>query len=486
MSLEVSLVHQPAAGEGADANTLFVSRRHWARVPTFPGTPTLYEDVVVKFTKKPQDATNVCVVIIEDLGYANDDAASPGGSPGSSAISWVGSFEFDIRHGAFENVRARARKERGHCRDPLFLRIWLETTDKFIWLELPEAYRVKSHCLVLGAEGLGTGTKDTFIGSHAFEIKYPMALVAPEPKYHFDTIQGYDCNEPCRFFPQWRDYDPMCRTLLSPTIQRTSELVGMPPGRQQYQPGQLKAAAFNETIEKIGRAAERSGTGVVFVATGHFSLGDDGAPPPPGGGEGGWVYLAPEDRDITVGRVHKGQTVVEHLGILAFRSDDLIPNDIGEREPNPVGSANGPADPDVRVRLDALDRLCDRLHVPVPELGPDRYPLVRRLVIHACRSGLLPMTLQAFANRLQVPVVGHRWWVVYSPFVDWEYPQGRGCQVRNGTAPHTHGHKVGYGYTRHDADNKYEFPDSLHYLQSKHLMEVHYPQKKVKRWPPPP
>jgi hypothetical protein len=284
--------------------------------------------------------------------------------------------------------------------------------------------------------------------------------VVPDGTYHSDP--ALNALEP--FSRQWRDYDPPCRAMVRTTIQKTSELGGA-----------LRPEHYNDLIQKMVDAA-KSGTGVVFIATGHEALPPDHDHRRPGPTESGWIYLAPEDRDQVETDPATGAS--RRARKLAFSAEELIGYDVKD------GQAKPPLD--TWVRLNALDRLCKALHPTGSEWRGNR-PLVRRLVVHSCRSGRLAQTLQCLANRVQVPVVGHLWYLLYGGLSDEEYAEHEGGRVR-GAGPR-HEHTYAAGYERQDLTTRapisdFDLPDALDYLQNKYLGEVHYSQHPPTLWDP--
>lgn len=74
-----------------------------------------------------------------------------------------------------------------------------------------------------------------------------------------------------------------------------------------------------------------------------------------------------------------------------------------------------------RVKLDALDRLADGLS----ETG------IRRILLHTCAAGDSADVMQMMANRIRVPVLGHRVQIEYTGAVGSGHIVG--CPV--GTSP---------------------------------------------------
>ncbi len=205
-------------------------------------------------------------------------------------------------------------------------------------------------------------------GLALLHVYYPMdVMIIPSADDIYDT-EHHALRVIRRWANQWKNYAPATRAIVGMAVDKA-------PMNSPVQPSDY--VDFHRAFREAARIAHG---GIIALAVGHGGGGADGGI--------GWTNLVPEDRadNDVVGRLSIDQNALA-MGLV---KDIMTTPSEGEQ-----------------VKLNALSQLGDILDTT--------YPSVSELRFQTCRVGLNPMFLGMVADRIRIPVRGHRDFIDYSP-----------------------------------------------------------------------
>jgi hypothetical protein len=250
--------------------------------------------------------------------------------------------------------------------------------------------RVSSHTLTLTTAHVLNGERMVFSGTAPLHVRFPLAMVIPGGTATFDTT----LNTIPRYAAHWKSIHPSFRHVETTRMVVTSRIARLEPGH------------YDDVIRALVAAANAATAGVVALSVGH---GSDGTTSTATLGATPFFNLVPEDN-----RFHETNTRFK----LRIDKADLL----GFDEPLQPGKTKVKPGHDIKVRLDALDRLADALA---------ETPL-RRLILHTCNAGRDGEFIQLLANRLRKPVAAQRDFIYFEAAASYYEKDGKAKLPRDG------------------------------------------------------
>lgn len=319
------------------------------------------DTISFRFSRPPPTATGVLVSIRESVDFL-DGSATIRDRP-------IGGFRGRIAGGRFIHERILGAPLPS-ISDPVVIRIASSTAPNspHLFAHLPEPHRVNAHTLTLQVEGRVGGAQQVFRGKSVVHLQYAMAMVVPTPPATTDN----SLNIVESWSRQWQRFNPSFRQCFGTRLTRLTR--------------DARPADYDDWIGQMRAAAEYAsrGSGVVAMATGHGDAG--GWAFPDGGTAVAWCNLPPEDW-------HSPEAPHPYRYQLALMETELA-------DGTGVGMPMGVT----KVKLDALDRLADSLS------GTG----LRRIILHTCAAGDSAHFMQMLADRIRVPMIGHRTQIEYT------------------------------------------------------------------------
>jgi hypothetical protein len=312
------------------------------------------DTVTFKFASPPPTATGVLISVFETVLFLD----------GSTKVidRFVGGFRGRITNGVFRVDEILGAPPRGAL-DPIAIRLAtsLSPDSPHFWAQMSEPELIQSHTLRLRVEGTAVGCESPVDGTSTLLIEYPLAEIVPSiPMPHdpdFAILESW-------VTAQWKTWRPTLRHVEHVRALRLTR--------------PIVPADYDELISAF-KACAAAKSIVVALATGH---GDGGA----GAGDVAWCNIVPEDFPPPIPPARNLYKLDIDASVLG---DGALLGHPGVTAGPPSGSS--------KIKLDALDRLCDALD------GSS----VCRILLHTCTAGQSQLFMQQFADRLQVPLLAH-------------------------------------------------------------------------------
>jgi len=305
------------------------------------------DTVTFTLTSPPTAATDVLISVLETVAFLDTAKAQV-------TDRLIGAFRGRITRGVFQ-VERIIGAPLPPSPDPVLIRIAAspDPASPHLFAQMPEPEQIQAHALRLRVEGTVSGKKLTFEGTSNVQMEYPLAMIVPAiPMPHdpnFAILESWAV-------AQWKAHKPNFRHVEHVTALRFTRRIA---------PGD-----YDQLINAFVACARKAS--VVALSTGH---GDGGQSR---GNSVAWCNIVPEDFPVPI-------APNPFLYNLDISEDGLLDGATQGRLPGGVS----------KVKLDALDRLSDAL------AGTG----IRRILLHTCTVGQNKAFMQAFADRVQVPML---------------------------------------------------------------------------------